>query len=576
MAARKLVIAIDFGTTNSGYAFSLGSNRKEITYGFNWDSRLDSRKEPTSVLLDPKKTFYAFGYEAEDKFSSLMTEGKSDGWVLFRQLKMVLYNNKNISKKTMTQDITGTVTMPAIDIVSMVIRHITDHAKSTIRARKECSNIKDSDVYFVITMPAIWDNLARIFMKKATVLAGIPETNIGLALESEAASIWCQSIHNEISKGKTGDISKAGSKYMVVDIGGGIADITAHEKLKNGKLKELHKACGGDWGSNKVNDAFMEMLRNVPGIKTIERFTKDFTACFQGFLRNFEMAKRLTDRKSPNKITIQLPGVLGDLQKKAKETQFVKSMVSWLQSLTSASDTTVSFKDDTIQLDAGITKGMFKYSIDGICEAIESILKDDSDLRTIIVVGGFSESEVVHEAIQSRFGVRGITIIYPPDPDLVVMSGAVLYGHSSGIIESRKARFTYGLKTTIPFDDKIHNIKDQYIKTKKLNGKLLCTNHFQVLINKGDDVCNDEQIAVFHESAYDEQMRVTFEMFICTQEGPTYVDEPHCFQKGCVTVNVHEGDRQLETTLCIEDNEMMLMVKRIKSAKIDKMRFDFM
>jgi molecular chaperone DnaK (HSP70) len=41
-----------------------------------------------------------------------------------------------------------------------------------------------------------------------------------------------------------------GTRYMVVDCGGGTVDITVHELSEcNGTLRELHKATGGPWGS---------------------------------------------------------------------------------------------------------------------------------------------------------------------------------------------------------------------------------------------------------------------------------------------------------------------------------------
>lgn len=41
-----------------------------------------------------------------------------------------------------------------------------------------------------------------------------------------------------------------GTRYMVVDCGGGTVDITVHELSdRHGTLRELHKATGGPWGS---------------------------------------------------------------------------------------------------------------------------------------------------------------------------------------------------------------------------------------------------------------------------------------------------------------------------------------
>lgn len=44
-----------------------------------------------------------------------------------------------------------------------------------------------------------------------------------------------------------------GTRYMVVDCGGGTVDITVHELDSTGKLAELHKASGGPYGSIGMN-----------------------------------------------------------------------------------------------------------------------------------------------------------------------------------------------------------------------------------------------------------------------------------------------------------------------------------
>ena len=42
-------------------------------------------------------------------------------------------------------------------------------------------------------------------------------------------------------------------------------DITAHQSLPGGKLKEIHKATGGDWGGTKVDQAFENFLCEITG-----------------------------------------------------------------------------------------------------------------------------------------------------------------------------------------------------------------------------------------------------------------------------------------------------------------------
>jgi hypothetical protein len=76
------VVAIDIGTTYSGYAFASKQDyhysrdpRAYITSG--WEgSNFFSLEARTTVLLDENKTFVAFGYKAENLVSDLVSENE--------------------------------------------------------------------------------------------------------------------------------------------------------------------------------------------------------------------------------------------------------------------------------------------------------------------------------------------------------------------------------------------------------------------------------------------------------------------------------------------------------------------
>lgn len=95
VASEKLfVCAIDFGTTYSGYAYSTRQDPIKI-YCPHWhsgSSTLISYKTPTTVLLDERKKFLAFGYEAEKKFLELAENDAADDFFYFRRFKMILYD----------------------------------------------------------------------------------------------------------------------------------------------------------------------------------------------------------------------------------------------------------------------------------------------------------------------------------------------------------------------------------------------------------------------------------------------------------------------------------------------------
>ena len=94
MSSNKLfVVAIDFGTTYSGYGFSNISNRHQI-YTYSWLQGISqSLKTPTSILFTPRRDFHSFGYEAEEQYAALSQQKKNKDWYFFKRFKLTLYKN---------------------------------------------------------------------------------------------------------------------------------------------------------------------------------------------------------------------------------------------------------------------------------------------------------------------------------------------------------------------------------------------------------------------------------------------------------------------------------------------------
>lgn len=86
------VVAIDFGTSYSGYCFSLASGTDQIRQVY-WGTEhgLKTPKTPTCILFNQKQEFRKFGYDAVMKYKSLPS-GEADNWYFFQNFKMALYN----------------------------------------------------------------------------------------------------------------------------------------------------------------------------------------------------------------------------------------------------------------------------------------------------------------------------------------------------------------------------------------------------------------------------------------------------------------------------------------------------
>ena len=91
--AHFVVVAIDFGTTFSGYAFSFTRDPESIHMMRKWeggDPGVINQKTPTCLLLTPEGEFYAFGFTARDFYHDL-EPGESKKWLYFEKFKMTLH-----------------------------------------------------------------------------------------------------------------------------------------------------------------------------------------------------------------------------------------------------------------------------------------------------------------------------------------------------------------------------------------------------------------------------------------------------------------------------------------------------
>lgn len=80
-------VAIDIGTTGTGYAFSMLEefriNQLDVTLNDPWTEEfrgLLALKAPTCILFEPTMKFHAFGYEAENKYTDLATKDAHGDW----------------------------------------------------------------------------------------------------------------------------------------------------------------------------------------------------------------------------------------------------------------------------------------------------------------------------------------------------------------------------------------------------------------------------------------------------------------------------------------------------------------
>ncbi|XP_047225572.1 heat shock 70 kDa protein 12A-like isoform X2 [Girardinichthys multiradiatus] len=163
----SFIIAIDFGTSFSGYAFNITSRNKELEPAVKpWSNECGSEtpKTPTCILFDKQKQFISFGYEAKEAYVSKMgTEAKDK--LFFECFKMSLYKRKiNLDMKIKAAN---GKEMKALQVFTEALKFLKEDALTTIAQHTHGKRFTASDFTWVLTVPAIWDNSAKQFMREA-------------------------------------------------------------------------------------------------------------------------------------------------------------------------------------------------------------------------------------------------------------------------------------------------------------------------------------------------------------------------------------------------------------------------
>ena len=94
--ASVVVVAIDFGTTFSGYAFAFTRDPDSIHMMRKWeggDPGVNNQKIPTTLLLKPDGSFHSFGYGARDFYHDL-EHSEAKKWLYFEKFKMSLHSSE--------------------------------------------------------------------------------------------------------------------------------------------------------------------------------------------------------------------------------------------------------------------------------------------------------------------------------------------------------------------------------------------------------------------------------------------------------------------------------------------------
>ena len=573
-----IVGALDFGTSYSGYAFSYSHDPSRVFTRpwFSSSRGIRAEKTPTCILFDKNKTFSTFGFKAEEDYGRYCDEAKNSGdegenssdegenygdeaknsgddgkkcdWYFFRGYKLDLYDEMCLKQDKMIKDELGR-DFSLFDIVTETLRYLNDELIKDCEKRQD--KFTERDMLRVITVPAIWSDSARHFMRKAAEKAGIPADLINICLEPEAAAIYCRTVPCKSSNGD-GESKllnfQPGQQYLVFDAGGGTVDIVIHEVEESGHLKELHPACGSDCGGTMVDRAFIDFISECLGKEAFSKFRRTEIYDFMDFMREFENKKRSVETEYSNDadVLFRVPISLQIIcRASVSEGQYQH-----------AERTDFSLKNDKMRLQYERVLSFFSGSKEIIYENLSDLFAQSSlrGVDTIIMVGGFSDSLVVQNFMVETFKTK--TVIIPNEPGSAVLQGAVIFGHDPSVIAERRCRYTYGIGVATVFDDKLHKVSKRFTGE---DGTTRAKDVFSVHVKVGQNVKSGVyQPALRYTPLRKDQKSLLLPLYASPRPDPLYIDEDDCKEINSRSIDISElqgaiSDKVVEVSLCFSE-----------------------
>ncbi|XP_076142902.1 heat shock 70 kDa protein 12A-like [Alosa pseudoharengus] len=573
MSDSLLYIAIDFGTAYSGYGVKTnlpgkGSQLRDAEWGAEYGIR--SCKTPTCVMFDSDGNFQCFGYAAMKKYTKKASLQGNE--YFFSNFKMELYKNKDIKSDLELTALHGGK-MAAVKVFAESLRYLKDHALSKIQNYSEAVKLQESDVTWVLTVPAIWSNAAKEFMRKAAIQAGLvtesePDRLI-LALEPEAASVYCKQLPSDGFVGGEKETLRldqnSGTQYIVADCGGGTIDITVHEVLNGGMLKEVYKASGNDLGGQIVDRELKSFLREICGDKCWEEYENKHPQEVQKFMYEFASAKCAEENES---ISFPCSFNLSEIVKKHRG-QDVESLFQGSPG--------VKWNDGAIEISSAKFRSFFDGSFRGIAKILKEIMKKpELHIDYLLLVGGYASSKILQDYMKGQFGSK-CQVLCPLHPQEAVMIGAVEFGMRPEVVVSRICALTYGIAVAPEFDESKHRPEKKYMSS---DGVAHCNDCFERLVKRDESVGYKETRSYTYFPVSSDQTSMSIRFYSTTRLNAEYVDEWGMDKIGSITVpmpDIKGGlKRQVRLDICFGSTEITATVTDMTSKITKTTTIDFM
>ena len=407
----KIIIGLDFGSTQSGYQIFNNSiidfeNGKIITTELIFDSYF---KKGLSIGIKAKN-YPKKNIEKENK-------------LYFTKFKRNLdpKNKNNMANSTIP--IGGQLENDIVikEFLILMKEHIIENVGGI-----NYLNIKD--IKWILTVPPLLDENAKNKMRELAIKAEM--RNVEIALEPEVASL---AIFYEKNIGE--ELLKPKNTFLLVDMGGLTVDFTAMKILdENHNLEQLLEPVSYTFGSNFINDEIINIIETVYGKEKLDKVKKENYDKWEKTLEEIEKKKKeIDDNKAESfNLIIQFnDNRCGTFRDNCKFTY---------------NGTEIPYTSTSINIPNHLILTIINDLGNKIVKKIkQKISETKEDINYIILTGGFSNNIILRKKIKNSLENSASDLIFLNEPEKTVMKGAALYGIKPNQIKKRIMPISIGI-----------------------------------------------------------------------------------------------------------------------------------
>ena len=362
-----------------------------------------------------------------------------------------------------------------------------------------------------------------------------------------------------------------GTRYLVVDCGGGTVDLTVHEMEEGGTLKELHKASGGAWGAIGVDREFEQLLVRIFGIDFVVSFKNTKPAGWVDLMIAFESKKRTASPSKSNPLNISLPFSFIEHFQKLKGISVEVAIKRY-------GNRDIKWSSQgMLRLSPSAMHALFDPVMNNIIGHISDLMRkpDLEGVKFMFLVGGFAESPLLQGEVRRAFS-QYMRVIIPQDCGLTILKGAVLFGLDPTVVRVRRSALTYGVGVLHKFVPGKHPDQKRTMK----DGVEWCTDVFDTFVTMDQSLALGDQVTRSYTPAKSYQTSTVISIF-CSEKGHVmFTSDPGVKRCGELYLEMPDTtggkSRELQATMHFGDTEIKVEAMDLTSGKVGRATIDFL